>query len=126
MGTTQEQSCILSVRGFRLMVHLGWGEEERAALQPIKVDFKIRFEKTPTACQTDDLVGTVDYGQLTQVVRQYCESKPFKLIEHMAFGIHAEIRKAIAKDLRLLVTVTKDPPIPEVKDGASFSFGDAI
>ena len=64
----------------RLLVRLGWGDDERRIPQPVDVSFILSFKTPPRACATDHLDETVCYSRLSDVIRETAESKSFNLI----------------------------------------------
>lgn len=118
------QASTLHVRGLRLVVHLGWGDEERRHPQPIDLDLRIQFAERPPACESDELSGTVCYDKLCEKIRGHCSSKPFRLIERMAFEIHELLSKDLPPGSQLCVKVTKlKLPIEGLTGGVSFTYG---
>lgn len=115
----------LNFERLRLLVRLGWGEEERRFPQPIDLSFTIRFANPPSACETDELVDTTCYFKISEAVKVYCAERSFNLIEALGRQLHSVIRQQLPSDAQLLVKVTKVfPPIAGLTGGVTFSYGD--
>ena len=99
----------LTLNQISLLVHLGWGEEEREVPQKIWVDISIQFSSLPVGCQTDELSDTVCYATLAKSLKKFCENRSFKLIEHLTHEIYTMVKKEV-HSLPISVTLTKFPP----------------
>jgi dihydroneopterin aldolase len=71
------------VKGIQLSARCGVTETERQQPQPILVDLIFRCPNQP-AFQSDRLSDTVDYGAITQRIRDIGEGQAFSLIETLA------------------------------------------
>jgi len=110
----------------RLIVNLGWGEDERAQKQPVNLDLRISFAEEPPACRTDLLDGTLCYAKLADKARGLCERRSFRLIEHLAREVHAELGQGLPAGAKLQVKIHKlHPPLADLFGGASFEYGDS-
>ena len=74
------------VKGIQLSVRCGVTETERHHPQPLLIDLIFRCPNQP-AFQSDQLSDTVDYGMVTQRVRDIGEGQAFSLIETLAENI---------------------------------------
>lgn len=115
----------LELTHYETQVHLGWTDEERAQTQKIALDITVHYSKLPQACISDKLDDTQCYAQLITWAEEICQSRPFKLIEHLAYDLHATLTQKLRPlSVKILVRVHKlHPPIPSLKC-ASFSIGD--
>lgn len=118
-----EPSCRLSLNDLRLKVRLGCGAEERAAVQEVSFDLSIRFPRLPEGSRSDELEGTICYGALSEKLRALCESREFKLIEHLGWEAYRLLGPGPDHGLWLRVTKLK-PPVPDLLGGASFELGE--
>ncbi len=114
----------LKINQFELSLFLGWSAEERAEAQTIFLDIDLVFGEPPLACTTDNLNDTVCYFELTEKLRSQFTEKPFRLIEHLAHEIYAFIKKHTCPSMKVLVHLTKQPAIPQLKGGVCFTYGD--
>jgi dihydroneopterin aldolase len=71
------------VKGIQLSARCGVTETERQQPQPILVDIIFRCPNQP-AFRSDRLSDTVDYGAITQQIRDIGEGQAFSLIETLA------------------------------------------
>jgi 7,8-dihydroneopterin aldolase/epimerase/oxygenase len=76
-------SLSISVEGIELRGRCGVTSEERAVGQVLVVDVRLEPATCPGA-ESDDLEGTVNYGQVVEVVRSTVEGGEFHLLEHLA------------------------------------------
>lgn len=115
----------LEVTHYETHVYLGWADEERAQTQKIALDITLRYTQLPRACISDELSDTQCYAQLIAWSEAVCQSKPFKLIEHLAYDLHATLTHQLSHlSVNVFVRVHKlHPPVSFLKC-ASFSVGD--
>ncbi|MDH4193060.1 MAG: dihydroneopterin aldolase [Nitrospirota bacterium] len=71
------------LKGIHLSARCGVTETERQHPQPLLVDLIFRCPNQP-AFQSDQLSDTIDYGMVTQRVRDIGEGRAFSLIETLA------------------------------------------
>ena len=119
---------ILSVNRLRLMVHLGFYEEERVKLQPVEISFRMYFPEVPE-CALDDHAKFLDYGALSAAVSDWAVSKQFRLLEYMGMEGFKFVREYLDArgygHLKLWLQLTKcEPPVPNLQAGASFIHSD--
>lgn len=113
----------LSLKKIKLPTRLGCGDEERALPQVVMADLEVKFHAPPTACQTDELSDAICYAKLSEKMKELCMSRPFHLIEKLAFDLFELIKKEVPSDATVTLTVCKNPPLTSV--GAScFMIGD--
>ncbi len=112
--------AIIRLTGFRLMLSIGWGDDERRTLQPIRFDLEIGLPAAPAATRTDRLEDTVDYFRLSETMRTAAQAHPVRLIERLAGVVAAALVADLPPRTRLRLTVTKEhPPIEDLEGGAS-------
>jgi dihydroneopterin aldolase len=106
----------------RLRVHLGWSDEERAQPQAVDVAIRIEFAAPPPACRTDVLADTVSYVDLIERAQATCGARPFRLIEHLAHALSADLRSLLPTGAALELTVSKPyPPVSWQNEGVHFT-----
>ena len=76
-------SSSIVVKGIQLSARCGVTETERHHPQPLLVDLIFRCPNQP-AFQSDRLSDTIDYGTITQRIRDIGEGQSFSLIETLA------------------------------------------
>ena len=115
----------LNLNEFELKLHLGWPEQERQTTQVVAITIKIRFSKTPTACDNDQLDDTICYDTLLTAIKSHCQTKIYRLIEHLACDIYNLLKTKQAQPANYLVRVHKiKVPIDGLNGGATFNYGD--
>lgn len=124
---TLKYKSIISLNDIDIKVKIGVGDEERSVAQDIKIFFKIGFEDTPKPCLSDDVADTVCYYKITKIIKNYCNSHEFNLLEYLCFQLYQEIKNNIDSDLSagVWVKVVKcRPPIEDFNGTATFELGD--
>jgi dihydroneopterin aldolase len=115
----------LTIRGILLPIRIGYSSEERRNPQPVEIDLTIRFQTPPRGMVTDRLEDTVCYEGLVDAIKGVTSNSEFSLIEHLANEILTSLRRIVAPEDELQVTVRKvSPPIPEITQGVGFRVGD--
>lgn len=95
----------LVVRGLTVRGHHGVFEHERREGQDFVVDVTLGIDTT-TAAGTDDLRDTVDYGALSEELKEAVERDPVDLIETLAQRL-ADVCLTHPQVLNVEVTVHK-------------------
>jgi dihydroneopterin aldolase len=92
----------------------GVGEEERALPQTLRVDLDWLYE----AEEGDDLLGTVDYGDLIEGVVRLLEQEEFRLLETGArmMGRHILERFPLVREVTVTVAKLRAPVVHEVSE----------
>ena len=103
---------------------MGWHESERETKQPILLDLLLRFPQPPKACITDQLADTYCYAALTEKINNYLQGRHFRLLEHVGQQIYQLLKATLGENNSLSIRVFKKPPLPNVTQGVSFSYGD--
>ena len=84
-----EPKTKLHIQGLTCWVHLGCSIDERLNAQKILVDTHIAFRGLK-ACQSDELLDTIDYMGLRELFQKTCKQKEYRLIEHLAYTLATE------------------------------------
>ncbi|MFZ4404891.1 MAG: dihydroneopterin aldolase [Pseudobdellovibrionaceae bacterium] len=136
----------LQIRDYSLQVHLGCSEQEQSILQEVRLSVELRFAKAPSGVFSDDLQGTICYGQLCQAMLDYVKARRFQLIEKMAGDLLQVLRQQIQSQLAqwpaektdsnqnpatgsvaIAISVYKVvPPVPGLLGGAIYRIGDFL
>jgi dihydroneopterin aldolase len=115
----------LLIQDLSLQVSLGCSAEERATLQEVRFSLELHFSKTPQACVSDQLSDTVCYAELSKIITTVCEVQSYQTVEHLACRSFEELRKSIDPEIKIKVTAHKiRPPVPSLKGGVFFTYGD--
>lgn len=114
----------ITLQQLELKVRLGFSEAERASLQPVWVTLDLTFSHPPKACSTDDLKDTICYDTLISNIKKNLAGREFRLLEYLAQEIVQIIKQESGNEMRILVSITKKPAIPDLLGGATFTYGD--
>ena len=103
----------ITIEGLEVMTHIGVPDEERSQAQRLEISITFPVENVKRAALTDDLVHSIDYYQVSELVKNVAAQHPRKLIETVAEDIagcilnnfpvksvEVEIRKFILPDTR--------------------------
>ncbi len=63
--------------------HIGVSDEERAGLQPVRIQIWINTDII-SAMMSDDIKNTVDYSRIRANILDLAKTHPFKLVERLA------------------------------------------
>ena len=105
---------------FRLSLHLGVTEEERAQLQEVSLTIAIRFEMAPGATHSDCVNETLNYSTLARMLTSEFTGATVRTIEHLAGQCTDAIARTTHARGTLTVGVRKFPQTPGIAGGASF------
>jgi FolB domain-containing protein len=122
--TFSKHHASIILHGLELRVHLGWPQNERIELQMVVVDITIRFAMPPAACMTDNLKDTLCYDMLTSKIKKEIGTAKFHLLEHLGYQIYQMVKQEVTNNSSISITVTKKPPIDDLKGGVSFCYAD--
>jgi dihydroneopterin aldolase len=109
----------VSGHGFRYEVQVGFGAEERATPQTIRVDFEVRTNWRQSAID-DHAHEIVDYAEVDREIHALLTNKEWRLIEAIAEAVAKRICTAFPVD-QVQVTITKQPADMAHCDGVSVS-----
>ncbi len=79
-----------------LYVSLGNLDKERATLQQVLLQIKLRFINLPLACTTDNLQDTICYAALACELQKFCDGRSFKLVEAFGYQLYQLLKEKIA------------------------------
>ena len=96
------------LRGIRFFGNHGATREEQDVGQWYSVDLDL-FLDLGRAGRTDDLLSTVDYGEVCRTVMELGSSERFRLIEALAEEISKRVLNKFAVE-SVLIRVTKSTP----------------
>jgi dihydroneopterin aldolase len=92
------------VEGLVVRARCGVTDEERAMLQPLRVDLDYLYG---AAGEGDDLSGTVDYGRVIEEVARLLEREEFRLLETGVRRVGENVLAGFLTVQQVTVTVTK-------------------
>lgn len=100
----------IALEGLEFFAFHGVQAEERAIGNRFTVDIQVETDISKAAEQ-DDLLGTVDYGELYTVVQRIM-AQPAKLLEFLVGQISAEVLQNFPVVQQVTVAVAKaNPPV---------------
>jgi dihydroneopterin aldolase len=116
--------CELLIPGLRLWISLGCSLEERANVQPVDVDIRIRFSQEPLGCGSDQLTDVVCYQTVVEHLVESTKGQSFNLIESLAAHIFDCVVKQLnLSDTLVEITVVKPHhPVSQVQKGIAFKY----
>lgn len=102
----------IEIRSLRILCHVGVGADERARAQPLEIDLDLDVDLT-AAASSDDVVDTVDYGEVALAVAAAVQATEHALLERVA-AVAADAAFDVDPSTSVAtVTVRKlRPPIP--------------
>jgi 7,8-dihydroneopterin aldolase/epimerase/oxygenase len=99
---------VIGVTGIDLQARVGVKDEERAVERTLLVDVEL-VPRVVEGLSTDDLAGTVDYGQVVRLVAEIVTGAEHRLIEHIAALVGDRLLAELDVH-RVSVTVRKPAP----------------
>ena len=121
-------SMNIQIHQLELNLFLGVTQAEQLQKQLIMLDIDIHFEKPPKACLTDNIADTYCYDALVQCIQLHIASRPFHLLEHLAYSIYQEIKQSIdpIQPASIRVQVTKKPVLALPVNSVSVCYEDSF
>ncbi len=102
----------IELRGLRVLGRCGAGGAERSVPQPLEIDLSIGASLA-AASTSDELVDTIDYGRLCDVVVGAVAAGAVALLEHLAEVIAQAVLDADGRVEVVEVALRKlRPPVP--------------
>lgn len=103
-----QQFITTSLHKLDILMHIGVTKKERTFSQRIRINFKI-YQPIASAesCMNDDTEDYVCYAKLSEVIKAYCQSRTFKLLEYLCFQIHQLLKRTINNNCKAYVEVEK-------------------
>ena len=120
----------LKIQDYEVWVHLGCTAEEQTFTQPVHFNIEIQFEKAVKGFETDRLADTIDYVELTALIKSKSMKGPFHLIEFLnveVFKILHEFLKLKNVKGNLIVQAKKiRVPVENLRNGVVFTCDAAL
>ncbi len=115
----------LELRDLILGIHLGCTAEERHLAQEVSFSVFFRFREEPPACQTDQLIETICYAKVSDLINHETNGREFQLIEFLGKEIFKRLKVAFGDQALIRLQVHKlKPPVPNVHGGSIFTIGE--
>lgn len=108
----------IQLRGITLYTHHGVSEAEREIGQRMIFDLDL----APLRCEatlTDDVAGTIDYGEVTELVVALATGRSFHTLERLVTAIGETVVDRFPAEAVTVRATKPVPPIPVNMDGAS-------
>ncbi len=110
---------------YEVWIHLGCSEAEQSIAQPVHFNLTLQFHENIKGCQTDQLIDTIDYVSLTELVKKISLQKSYHLIEHLCCLVHEALTKELKnKNFQCYLTTNLKkvrPPVEGLLSGVEFS-----
>ncbi len=123
--TQQREKQTLKLQDYEVWVHLGCTADEQAFTQPIHFSVEIEFDQPVVGCETDRLADSVDYVELTMLIKSQSMKGPFHLIEHLTYRVFKSLiayLKIKQTTGRLIVQAKKiRVPVENLRHGVVFT-----
>lgn len=120
----KRRNPILTVKDYRLKVHLGCTLEEQMVPQEISATIKIKFRESPPGEITDDLRETICYADICHALTEYLQNKSFQLVEKLANDCFNVLKTSYPNVLIQLEIHKLHPPIENLQGGVVYLCGD--
>jgi dihydroneopterin aldolase len=111
---------ILEINKLMLPIFIGVEESERTKAQVIEFNIAMEFEALPKACKSDHIDEAICYDKLTSLIKDFCNNKEFRLIEHLCYSLHQHLQTSLPH-IKLKLQVCKTPPIEEIQGNCCYS-----
>lgn len=114
----KDKNHCIKIKNLRISTKIGLPKEERQILQSLNANIKIYFN-IKLKSLNDNIDKTINYFEVCQHIRLFCQNNSFKLIETLADKLANEILQhfsAIKVDIELKKYIIADT------DYISFSF----
>lgn len=115
----------LRIHDFESQVHLGLGADEQESKQPVQFTLEIFFLDPVAAAESDEILETLDYVELTQIISAVSAHKQYHLIEHLNQQVMFDLMQYLkAKRIKGKISLTVKKlrvPIENLRSGVSFT-----
>ncbi len=109
----------IAIRGLEIFAHHGLLPEERQMGQLFRFDIVLVLEGC-TACESDEIAGTVDYALVADYVAEVVTAEDYSLLERLADVVASGILRRFGMVDRVRVTAAKPaPPVEHALEGVS-------
>lgn len=105
----------MRIKNYEAWVSLGCTQEEQTMVQPVLFNVEILFNSKVLAEETDQLQDSLDYVELTNVIKMVAEKKSYKMIEHMCSSVARALQQSIGQKYKGTLIVRMQKPRAPVK-----------
>lgn len=115
----------MKIKNYEVGVSLGCTPAEQSLIQPVLFNIEIFFNTQVLAETSDRLQDSLDYVELTDVVKQVAEKKSYQMIEHLGFSVAIALKEKVASTYpgsQMIVRTHKlRAPVKNLRDGVEWS-----
>nr|CRI42879.1 Probable dihydroneopterin aldolase [Chlamydia pneumoniae] len=113
----------LIISKFRMWLFLGCSVEERHFKQPVLISVTFSYNEVPSACLSDKLSDACCYLEVTSLIEEIVNTKPYALIEHLANELFDSLVISFGnKASKIDLEVEKErPPVPNLLNPIKFT-----
>jgi len=116
---------VMKIKNFEVWVSLGCTLAEQSLNQPVLFNIEILFNSKVLAESTDQLRDSLDYVELTEIIKKTAEKKSYNMIEHLGFSVTEALQKKISGQYpgsTLIVRSAKiRAPVKNLHDGVEWT-----
>ncbi len=114
-----QKYSVINISDLEVVTIIGMLEEEKITPQRLIVNFQVKFDSSPAA-ETDNIKDTIDYFELTKIVKDFIENSRFELLEKLADQALKIINQFSDKIIDSTIEIKKPEALREF--GAMVSF----
>ena len=93
----------IKITNLKVRTIIGVFEEEKHNPQTLLIDIKIKFDGLKAA-QTDNLKDTIDYFQISNLIKEKVESSHFQLLEKLVdFVLKIVMNLSLVKEVKVTI-----------------------
>ncbi len=96
----------IRIESLEVPCKIGVSEEERSAPQQLIITVELAFDFSKAA-QSSLIQDTIDYVEVASFIREQAKTRPFELLESLAYCLHEGLRRRFAVD-RVNLWITKE------------------
>ena len=111
---------ILRIHDLDLSVYLGCLPAERGQLQTVRLNLEILFQQKPKACESDELLESICYDQIGNLLMKFVRDREFKLIEFLAERSFVLLKESFPGAQFNIKVHKLNPPVDWKNTGTSF------
>lgn len=115
----------MKIKNYEVWVSLGCSAEERSLAQPVLFNVEIVFTAKVLAEHTDQLQDSLDYVELTDMIKSVAEKKSYNMVEHLGFSVMEALQQKVIRQYpgsTLIVRAHKlRAPVKNLHDGVEWS-----
>lgn len=119
--THHPDDIFIRIKGLEVFAYHGLLPEERESGQAFRFNLKLRL-RSCSACETDDINGTVDYAAVADRVAQVATINTYQLLEKLAAVIADDLLEQFPQIDGVTISAIKpSPPLTQPVESVSVS-----